>query len=200
MTTVQVPDPPRAATTALRSMIGELFSPAPAADSSPYEPGIHVPVFVVDQTESIKIDDLTHLKPIAWRFVIQLHGKPCGTGDVTATNGSFALSSVTPGWKYADKLLSAVDSARSAVQNQGPQGHFELRLLEAPAFHVGALWFHNEQAASFDEGRDLFSVLQGRDSHIGSSLVTATDFVQLLNRAQSSKLRTINFVDYNLEA
>jgi hypothetical protein len=196
--TVQMPDPPKAITAALTSMIGAHLSRAVAAEPSTYTPDLHVPVFVVDQTVSIKIDDLTHLKPVAWRFVIRRGGEPCATGDVTATDGSFALSSVTPGWEYAQKLLAAVNSATSAAQNRAPRDRFELRLLEAPAFHVGALWLH-DQVPSFDGVNDFFSVLQGGDSRIGRNLVTATDFVGLLNRAQSSKLKDIHLVDYDKE-
>jgi hypothetical protein len=190
--TVQMPKPPPDATAALTSTIGSYLSRDIIAEPSAYTPDIGVPVFVVDQTNPLSIKDLSHLQPVAWRFVINRRKVPYATGDVTKTKGSFALSSVTEGKTSAKKLISAVDAATRAAQNEAPTDSFLLRVLEAPAFHVLALWLHGKKD-------DLFSMMQGQDAHDRRHLVTAHDFVKLLNHAQSSKLKSANSINYDDE-
>ena len=184
---VQMPAPPKAATAVLASGIAH-WSPVPPVAQLSYEPA--VPVFVVDSAGPMSIGDLAHLKRAAWRFVIKSRGVPYATGDVADSDGTFRLSMVTAG-SAATTAIDQVHRAVQEVQNKVPQDSFELRLFEAPAFHVRAVWFHGET--------DLFSILQWDDQQKSIPLITADDFLNSLNRIQSSKIDAAKRVDYHQE-
>jgi hypothetical protein len=192
-------EPPTAAVAALKSMIGAHLSRAAQVDVSSLTPIKEVPVFVIDQTEPISVSDLNHLQPAAWRFVLFRKGKgEYATGDVTPTDDSYRLSMVTTSQARARELLMGIDNAEHALQdNVSAARPFELRLLEAPAFHLRAVWLHNGTDPSSRD--DLFAVVKGRSPYPRDSLVTANNFVDLFNNVQLAKLKTRNIVDYNQE-
>lgn len=192
--------PPTEAVRALQSMIGAHLSRGAQINESSLKPVKEVPVFVIDQAMPLNVSDLDHLqKPAAWRFVLlRKEDGEYATGDVTPTNGSYTLSTVTTNQARARELLTGIGSAEHALQDTpSANRRFELRLLEAPAFHIRAVWLHNP-ATSFSRD-DLFAIVHGRSPYKRDALVTAKSFVDLFNTVQSAKLKNRNAANYDEE-
>jgi hypothetical protein len=184
---LQTVQPPKAAVTALNSNIAAHLSQTTRASVSSYKPIKQVPVYVIDQSEPISIREFDQLTPAAWRFVLYRHrGHQYATGDVTSTGKSYQLSAVTTNQAHAQELLAGIDSAEQALQHRGTPTSFELRILEAPAFHVRALWLHNHGAPA--ARGDLFSMFTEPGPKPQDGLVTTSKLIELLNKARSAKL------------
>jgi hypothetical protein len=182
---LQAVQPPKAALTALKSMLGVHLSRAAEVDVSSYKRVKQVPVYVIDQAERISADDFDRLKPAAWRFVLfRNQQQQYATGDVTATANSYKLSMVTTSKARAQELLTGIHSAEDALQGRAPSDRFELRFLEAPAFQLGVLWLHDR--ATRNSVNDLFSVVSGTDR--SQRLLSADNFIKLLNDERVAKL------------
>jgi hypothetical protein len=113
------------------------------------------------------------------------------TGDVTATEDSYRLSMVTTSQARAQQLLTEINSAEHALKEQAAPNRFELRILEAPALRLQALWLHHRAAPKSQS--DLFLIVHG--PHPRDSLVTVNNFIKLLSRVQSTKLKDWNPFD-----
>lgn len=186
---LQALQPPEAAVAALRSSIGAHLSRTSETDPSSYKPIKQAPVYVIDQAEPVLVDDLDHLKPAAWRFVLFRNPREYATGDVTATKDTYKLSMVTTNQARAEELLARINRAENALQDRAAPDRFELRILEAPAFHVRAVWLHDRAASVSDS--DLFSVVRGQGPHRRDRLVSLNKFIKLLNRAQSAAVKNL---------
>jgi hypothetical protein len=177
--------PPKSAVAALESMLGAYLRGMDAAKASAYKPVGEVPVFVIDQVDPVSADDLERLKPAAWRFV--LSHQPAGeyaTGDVTAKGGAYELSMVTTNRARAEQLLIYIDSAKQQARVTKPKSdRLKLRMLEAPAFRMRAIWLRARPQRCVSH--DLFSVVRGSAP---LSFVTPEKFLELVNGALSATL------------
>jgi hypothetical protein len=181
---------PEAAKAALRGAITMFMDPVTPATLE--EPQDAVPVFVFDSKAPLTVSELLGLEqPTAWRFVLKEHGVPVATGDVTRTSNSYELSSVSDDSTQTRAFLKAISDAALATEDRG---NFELRLFEAPAFHVYAVWLHPSQPLP-----DYFALLHARQPQVREKLVTADDLIQIVSQAQATKLGPRGMVNYSRE-
>jgi hypothetical protein len=185
---LQTVQPPKAALAVLNLNIGVHLSRKHETVVSSYKPIKQVPVYVIDHSEPISVSEFEDLKPAGWRFILSgSPGNHYATGDVTATGKSYKLSAVTTDQSAAQQLLAGIDSAKRALQNQGAETRLDLRILEAPAFHVRVLWLHNHGRTTLHG--DLFSVVNCHRPQPREGLITVDELIELLNKALSAKLR-----------
>src|SRR5260370_10747 len=156
------------------------------------QPVLAAPVYVIDRVEPLSITELDHVQPVAWRFVLSYQGNPCATGDVARVGGSYALSMATANEPRAREIVAAVRTASEALASRSQQDRFGLRLFEAPAFHVHALWLHASSSS-------LFDVAHGLTPHYAGVLIEAPEFLVIFNNSQSAKLRNQVDLDYRNE-
>jgi hypothetical protein len=194
---LQTVQPPKAAVAALSSIAPHL-SQARQINVSSYKPIRQVPIYIIDQYEPISVGEFDQLTPTAWRFILYRNrGQQYATGDVTSIGKSYELSAVTTDQAHARELLAGIDSAEQALQHRAAPTRFELRILEAPAFHVQALWLH-EHGKPAARG-DLFSVFTGPGPSPRDRLVTASTLTELLNKARSAKLENCGGFSFESE-
>jgi hypothetical protein len=164
---------------------------------TPVDSGDAMPVFVFDRASQLTAKDLGDFgKPNAWRFVLRDHGEPVATCDVTRivgrntqwpfeTSEKYELTQVSEGADRAKELLGVVSRAKAAVESEGDH---DVALIEAPAFHLGAVWLHGEERRELP-AHDHFQVYRARRAELRNRLVGADEFVRMVNDAQARKMR-----------
>jgi hypothetical protein len=157
-------------------------------------PGEAIPVFVFDRASPLTVEDLGDFgKPHAWRFILRDHGEPVATCDVTMIDNTqwpvetakYELTQVSEGADRAKELLSVVSRAKAAVESEGDH---DVALIDAPAFHLGAVWLHGAGRRELP-AHDHFQVYRARRAELRDRLVSADEFVQMVNEAQVRKMR-----------
>jgi hypothetical protein len=160
--------------------------------------GEAMPVFVFDRASPLTVEDLgefgkQNAKPHAWRFILRDHGEPVATCDVTMIDNTewpsetpkYELTQVSDGADRAKELLKVVSRAKASVESEGDH---DVALIDAPAFHLGAVWLHSEERRELP-AHDHFQVYRARRAELRNRLVSADEFVRMVNEAQARKMR-----------
>jgi hypothetical protein len=166
----------------------------------PNDLSFQAPVFVVDQTEGVSVGDLDHLKPVAWRFVLNWRGIPSVICDVSSVDKNHELTIVMVSEPYARGLIDAFRRISAVLEDfqgrdfRGRDARFFLYLFEAPAFDVRALWLHG------DSNSNLFATVHGLSpEQRPGPLMPAGVFLESFNKTLSAKLEEHYYVDFENE-
>lgn len=184
-----IPTPvPDSAIRALETDIGA-FIEKPSRVANAF---LALPMFVVDQQEGLDVERLgASLQPDAWRFVMSVDGDEMAIMDVARETVAYSLAAVSEDTARAKELLRLVNRACAALPWEA-EDEVELRLFEAPSFHIRAVWLHDRSRRHSD-----YFLMFDRRGRWPEELLTANQFKILFDHARLAKLGPRGVVDYD---